>query len=116
MLCRLFLTDFGAGCRNRTCFVSLKRRVHSHICQSRALKPGERTVSAVARELSRGRSSEASLCPLINGGGYRSRTCLAALIWRQSAYKALPLPEDPLKQNLQNFGPSGMNRTSVGRI
>src|SRR5437763_3365275 len=24
----------GAGCRNRTCFVSLKRRVHSHICQS----------------------------------------------------------------------------------
>src|SRR5215472_9000986 len=25
----------GAGCRNRTCFVSLKRRVHSHICQSR---------------------------------------------------------------------------------
>ena len=31
------------------------------------------------------------------GGGYRSRTCLAALIWRRSAYKALPLPEDPLK-------------------
>ena len=25
----------GAGCRNRTCFVSLKRRVHIHICQSR---------------------------------------------------------------------------------
>ena len=31
------------------------------------------------------------------GGGYRSRTCLAALIWRRSAYKALPLPEHPLK-------------------
>jgi hypothetical protein len=27
----------GAGCRNRTCFVSLKRRVHSRICQSRKL-------------------------------------------------------------------------------
>ena len=74
-----------------------------------ARKLGERTVSAVAREL--------SLCPLINGGGYRSRTCLAALIWRRSAYKALPLPEDPLlKTKHSNFGPSGMNRTSVGRI
>ena len=62
----------GAGCRNRTCFVSLKRRGHSHICQSRKTSrtlvgdagiepawsrlPGERTVSAVARELSRGQS------------------------------------------------------------
>ena len=27
----------GAGCRNRTCFVSIKSRVHSHICQSRNL-------------------------------------------------------------------------------
>ena len=27
----------GAGYRNRTCFVSLKRRVHSRICQSRNL-------------------------------------------------------------------------------
>ena len=27
----------SAGCRNRTCFVSLKRRVHSRICQSRKL-------------------------------------------------------------------------------
>src|SRR5215472_8513914 len=36
----------GAGCRNRTCFVSLKRRVHSRICQSRALKPGARTVAS----------------------------------------------------------------------
>src|SRR5215472_15766027 len=35
--------------------------------------------------------------PAKSGGGYRSRTCLAALIWRRSAYKALPLPEDPLK-------------------
>src|SRR5215472_1923238 len=43
----------GAGCRNRTCFVSLKRRVHSRICQSRALKPGKRTVSAVARTVAR---------------------------------------------------------------
>ena len=49
----------GAGCRNRTCFVSLKRRVHSRICQSRALKPGKRTVSAVVRELSRVPSSPA---------------------------------------------------------
>jgi hypothetical protein len=40
------------------------------------------------------------------GGGYRSRTCLAALIWRRSAYKALPLPEDPLK-----FGGSRWIRT-----
>src|SRR5713101_765434 len=27
----------GAGCGNRTHFVSLKRRVHIHICQSRKL-------------------------------------------------------------------------------
>src|SRR5262249_11820365 len=27
--------NLGAGCRIRTCFVSLKRRVHSRICQSR---------------------------------------------------------------------------------
>src|SRR6266446_4387030 len=27
--------DRGAGCGNRTHFVSLKRRVHIHICQSR---------------------------------------------------------------------------------
>jgi hypothetical protein len=27
----------GAGCRNRTCFVSLKRRVHIPICQSRKI-------------------------------------------------------------------------------
>ena len=37
---RPFLTamNLGAGCRNRTCFVSLKRRVHSHICQSRKIQ------------------------------------------------------------------------------
>ena len=29
------LTNSGAGCGNRTHFVSLKRRVHIHICQSR---------------------------------------------------------------------------------
>lgn len=29
------------------------------------------------------------------GRGYRSRTCLAALIWRRSGYKPLPLPEAP---------------------
>ena len=34
------LTSFGAGCRNRTCFVSLKRRVHIHICQSRSKSGG----------------------------------------------------------------------------
>src|SRR5215469_10222955 len=31
------LTNSGAGYRNRTCFVSLKRRVHIHICQSRKI-------------------------------------------------------------------------------
>ncbi len=31
------MLPLGAGCRNRTCFVSLKRRVHIHICQSRKL-------------------------------------------------------------------------------
>ncbi len=35
--------------------------------------------------------------PAQPGGGYRCRTCLAALIWRRSAYKALLLPEDPLE-------------------
>jgi hypothetical protein len=29
------------------------------------------------------------------GGGYRSRTCLAALIWRRSGYKPLPLTGGP---------------------
>ena len=29
------------------------------------------------------------------GRGYRSRTCLAALIWRRSGYKPLLLPEAP---------------------
>src|SRR6516225_4324885 len=29
------------------------------------------------------------------GRGCRSRTCLAALIWRRSGYKPLPLPEAP---------------------
>src|SRR5438445_8283802 len=29
------LSNSGAGCGNRTHFVSLKRRVHIHICQSR---------------------------------------------------------------------------------
>ena len=32
----------------------------------------------------------------ILGRGCRSQTCLAALIWRRSGYKPLPLPEDPL--------------------
>ena len=30
-----------------------------------------------------------------SGRGYRGRTCLAALIWRRSAYKALPLAGGP---------------------
>src|SRR5579864_996047 len=30
-----------------------------------------------------------------SGRGCRSRTCLAALIWRRSGYKPLPLPEAP---------------------
>src|SRR5579863_160358 len=40
MLCRLFVTT-GAGCGNRTHFVSLKRRVHLHICQSREILVGD---------------------------------------------------------------------------
>ena len=40
------------------------------------------------------------------GRGYRSRTCLAALIWRRSAYKALPLPEAPPLVARDGFEPS----------
>src|SRR5215469_7789120 len=55
----------------------------------------------------------------ILGRGCRSRTCLAALIWRQSAYKALPLPEAPPPQNIQNFwslrDESNIRRTDMSR-
>src|SRR5205823_8714250 len=40
------------------------------------------------------------------GGGYRSRTCLAALIWRRSAYKALPLAGGPSMVARDGFEPS----------
>src|SRR5262249_9290046 len=42
-------------------------------------KLGERTVSAVARELSRGCRSETLRSPLINGAGCRIRTCFVSL-------------------------------------
>src|SRR5579864_3590466 len=172
-------TKPGAGCRNRTCFVSLKRRVHSRICQSRnfwwvtlcpiARKSGARRgprwnrtslVSLkrrvhqpslpVTRELigKRGGSRthmnlirnqvpdpfshtpsykwcrmlesnqhlaiiEANCSDPLNyrretslGRGCRSRTCLAALIWRRSAYKALLLPEAPPLVARDGFEPS----------
>lgn len=41
-----------------------------------------------------------------SGRGCRSRTCLAALIWRRSAYKALPLPEAPPLVARDGFEPS----------
>ena len=40
------------------------------------------------------------------GRGCRSRTCLAALIWRRSAYKALLLPEAPPLMARDGFEPS----------
>lgn len=43
---------------------------------------------------------------IILGRGCRSRTCLAALIWRRSAYKALPLPEAPPLVARDGFEPS----------
>lgn len=41
-----------------------------------------------------------------SGRGCRSRTCLAALIRRRSAYKALPLPEAPPLVARDGFEPS----------
>ena len=40
------------------------------------------------------------------GGGYRSRTCLAALIWRRSGYKPLPLAGGPSMVARDGFEPS----------
>ena len=40
------------------------------------------------------------------GRGYRSRTCLAALIWRRSGYKPLLLPEAPPLVARDGFEPS----------
>jgi hypothetical protein len=41
-----------------------------------------------------------------SGRGCRSRTCLAALIWRRSGYKPLLLPEAPPLVARDGFGPS----------
>ena len=38
------------------------------------------------------------------GGGYRGRTCLAALIWRRSAYKALLLTGGTLSKLVARDG------------
>ena len=157
------LTDSGAGCRNRTCFVSLKRRVHIHICQSRKLVGDAGIEPAWSRlrgecishlcqsptktwcrmlesnqhlaVIDRGldlRANPAShkskwcavreLNPHLlgvgqlfwsvelparkSGRGCRSRTCLAALIWRRSGYKPLPLPEAPPLVARDGFEPS----------
>ena len=40
------------------------------------------------------------------GRGCRGRTCLAALIWRRSGYKPLPLPEAPPLVARDGFEPS----------
>jgi|SRR4051794_22592676 hypothetical protein len=40
--------------------------------------------------------------------GYKSRTCLAALIWRRNGYKPLPLPEAPPLVARDAFEPSAM--------
>ena len=40
------------------------------------------------------------------GRGYRSRTCLAALIWRRSGYKPLPLAGGPSMVARDGFEPS----------
>src|SRR5215813_207527 len=162
MLCRLLLTGFGAGCRNRTCFVSLKRRVHIPICQSRAknlvgdagIEPawsrlrGEcishlcqspilkqiwcrmlesnqllaiidrgldlraNPAWCAVRELNPhllgvGQLFSSVELPAQNSGrGCRSRTCLAALIWRRSGYKPLLLPEAPPLVARDGFEPS----------
>ena len=157
------LTNSGAGCGNRTHFVSLKRRVHIPICQSRNLvgdagiepawsrlrgecishlcqsptfnirwcrmlesnqrlavidrgldlraNPARSTTSlrsvaqgklwCAVRELNPHLLGVGQLFWSVElparkiGRGYRSRTCLAALVWRRSTYKALPLTRGP---------------------
>src|SRR5215470_17709840 len=84
---------FGAGCRNRTCFVSLKRRVHSRICQSRKLW-------------------WVTLCPIARKTGARrgprwNRTSLVSLKRR------VHQPSLPVTQKL---GAGCWNRTNTSRL
>src|SRR5213082_2724206 len=122
MLCRLFVA-LGAGCGNRTRLVSLKRRVHLPFlpvtiarhqsgagCWNRTnasrLSTAGSTFELIlqwcaVRELNPHLLGVGQLFWSVElparkiGRGYRSRTCLAALIWRRSGYKPLLLPEAP---------------------
>src|ERR1700739_953379 len=126
----------GAGCRNRTCFVSLKRRVHlpslpvTHVqhqsgagCWNRTnasrLSTAGSTFEPIlqkrwcaVRELNPHLLGVGQLFSSVElpaqkfGRGCRSRTCLAALIWRRSGYKPLLLPEAPPLVARDGFEPS----------
>src|ERR1700729_2852672 len=133
MLCRLFAKS-GAGCWNRTSLVSLKRRVHqpalpiTHVqhqsvagCWNRTntsrLSTAGSTFELIllwcaVRELNPHLFGVGQLFWSVElparkiGRGYRSRTCLAALIWRRSGYKPLLLPEAPPLVARDGFEPS----------
>ena len=116
------LTNSGAGCGNRTHFVSLKGECisisASHPCSiqnwcrmlesnqhlaiiDRRLDLRANPAWCAVRELNPhllgvGQLFSSVELPVPNfGRGCRSRTCLAALIWRRSGYKPLPLAGGP---------------------
>ena len=64
----------GAGCRNRTCFVSLKRRVHSRICQSRNLLVGDAGIEPAWSRLRGECISHLCQSPITSGRRGGSRT------------------------------------------
>src|SRR5712692_1890943 len=83
MLCRLFSRlPLGAGCRNRTCFVSLKRRVHIPICQSRKTLVGDAGIEPAWSRLRVECICHLCQSPLVhkkNGAGRKNRTFTARL-------------------------------------
>ena len=110
----------GAGCRNRTCFVSLKRRVHSRICQSRKLLWV--TLCSIARKSGarRGprwnRTSLVSLTPVSE-----SERCCARTFARQSGLprsleQKRRVHQLSLPATHKLFGRRGGNRTHMNLI
>ena len=99
----VFNRKIGAGCWNRTntSRLSIAGSAFELIlpwCAVRELNPHLLGVGQLF--------SSVELPAQNSGRGCRSRTCLAALIWRRSGYKPLLLPEAPPLVARDGFEPS----------
>ena len=86
--------NLGAGCRNRTCFVSLKRRVHSRICQSRRNLVGDAGIEPAWSRLRGECISHLCQSPVKLGAGCWNRTNTSRLSIAGSTFELI-LPGAP---------------------